>query len=190
MWVVKIGGSLGDDDSLKQWLKIAAHRAPGSTVVVPGGGGFADLVREAQLRWQFEDGIAHRMAILAMQQFAWQLIGIEPGLKLGVAVQGVKMWLTKGQNCIWLPDPDELDRHSVPATWQVTSDSLAAWLANRLNATGLLLIKSAVLPEGEIDWHALTEAGIIDEAFNRYRPASARVLCWHRSRFKDFLDLL
>ena len=49
MIVVKIGGSLGKADALRSWLAVLA-RGKGRVVVVPGGGAFADGVREEQRR--------------------------------------------------------------------------------------------------------------------------------------------
>ena len=72
--VVKIGGSLVETGRLREILAIVA-RAQRPTVIVPGGGPFADAVRNAQAEFGFSDEAAHRMAILAMHQTALLMHG-------------------------------------------------------------------------------------------------------------------
>jgi aspartokinase-like uncharacterized kinase len=47
----------------------------------------------------------------------------------------------------------------------VTSDSIALWLARRLGAPRLLLIKSASLTEGQASAEELVATGVLDRAF-------------------------
>jgi len=165
MWVVKLGGSLGQDPRLKSWLRFLA-RPGGCKVVVPGGGVFADQVRKSQSRWRFDDRIAHRMAVLAMQQYGWMLAGIEPAL---IPVTGAEAVRTQSRNrrlLLWLPDFDELERARIPNSWSVTSDSLAAWLAERLDAEGLVLVKAAPIVTQRID--RLQRQGVVDPSFHRW----------------------
>ena len=76
MIVVKLGGSLFDYSKLSEWLKILSEEGAGKVVIVPGGGPFADQVRDAQKRWKFNDQQAHKMALHAMDQFGIMLCGI------------------------------------------------------------------------------------------------------------------
>ena len=46
MWVVKIGGSLSHDPALREWLTQLWEVGGGRVVIVPGGGDFADTVRQ------------------------------------------------------------------------------------------------------------------------------------------------
>ena len=55
--VVKVGGSLAENDRIGGALDIIA-RASRRIVVVPGGGVFADAVRAAQNNYQFSDETA------------------------------------------------------------------------------------------------------------------------------------
>ena len=68
MWIVKLGGSLGRDPVLKEWLDTLVALGSGRVVIVPGGGGFAEEVRDQQELWRFDDLAAHNMAVLAMAQ--------------------------------------------------------------------------------------------------------------------------
>ena len=71
MWVVKLGGALERDGDLRAVLDTLAGAGAGRLVIVPGGGTFADLVRERQRNWRFDNGTAHAMAVLAMAQYGW-----------------------------------------------------------------------------------------------------------------------
>ena len=78
--VVKIGGSLWRSPLLARW--IAALRAfPGPLTIVPGGGPFADAVRAAQPTMGFSDRAAHKMAVLAMEQYGLALVDKFAGLE-------------------------------------------------------------------------------------------------------------
>lgn len=187
MWVVKLGGSLGRDPRLKSWLKFLAR--PGwCKVVVPGGGAFADQVRESQSRWRFDDRTAHRMAILAMQQYGWMLAGIQPALIPVSRAAVVRSRLRYRRPVLWLPDFDELERARIPNRWSVTSDSLAAWLARRLNADGVVLVKAAPIVTQRID--RLQRQGIVDAAFHRWLGDERRCRVFSVAdlpRFKDWI---
>lgn len=186
MWVVKLGGSLGEDEALKHWLETIARFSRGRVVIVPGGGRFADQVRNAQKRWQFSDHTAHAMAVLAMHQFGRMLNGLEPGLELAVGAESVKNALSQLQSCIWLPDLNELEHAGIPTRWEVTSDSLSAWLASQINADRLFLIKSAPKNQLDKDLPDLVKSGVMDGLFLHFAPSSAQIECWHRSQYGAF----
>ncbi len=185
MWVVKLGGSLGENETLRHWLKIIARFGQGRVVIVPGGGRFADQVREAQKRWRFSENIAHAMAVLAMHQFGWLLQGLEPGLQLAQGIESVRRILGQQQACIWLPALGELERAGIPASWEVTSDSLSAWLAGRLEAARLCLVKSAPQVR-RINITDLVASGVIDSHFLRFASSSVPMECWHWSQHDAF----
>ena len=115
-------------------------------MVVPGGGPFADQVRASQARWGFGEGPAHGMAILGMRQYGLMLAGLCPAFATATEPERLAGFLALGRPAVWLPDPEALAQaQELPASWSVTSDSLAAWLARRIGAR-LLLVKSAALP--------------------------------------------
>ena len=163
-WVVKLGGSLQGSPNLRRWLSvIAATAAP--VVIVPGGGPFADAVRLAQKRLKFSDAVAHHMALLAMEQFGRAIAGMAPGMRTGETLPSIRAGLRDRQALVWLPVRMVLGRPDIAENWDVTSDSLALWLAWRLRARGLLLVKSARLPKGPKSAVELSRRGIIDAAF-------------------------
>ncbi len=188
MWVVKLGGSLADDDSLPHWLKILCSKKEGRLVLVPGGGGFAKQVRESQLRWGFADRTAHHMAILAMHQMGLMLSDLASAMVPCKGLGGVIQAMGGDNVPVWLPDLAELDREGVPANWEVTSDSLAAWLAGKLEAQHLVLVKSAILPSQEPV--ILQRTGIVDAAFLSWLPPGLQFHCYHRDQFDLFAQSL
>ena len=155
--------------SLRAWLA-AAIEAPGhARIIVPGGGPFADAVRAAQPVLGFDDAAAHRMAILAMQQYAQALASLEPRLPL----LATEAELRASRAGIWLPWTLAGTTAELPASWSVTADSIAAWLAGRLGARGLALVKAATVPS-PTDPASLAVSGIVDDAFPAW---AARLTC-------------
>jgi 5-(aminomethyl)-3-furanmethanol phosphate kinase len=162
--VVKLGGSLAGDPSLAHWLHELALNGSTKFVVVPGGGPFADAVRAAQGRWGFSDEVAHAMAIGAMDQFGRMLCGIEVGSIPCSTLQQIEHARASGRLPVWLPGYLMTGEQRLPRNWDVTSDTIAAWLADALGAVGLLLVKSCDLPVDSGDAVALAAAGIVDPA--------------------------
>lgn len=145
MWVIKLGGSMLGAPELAHWLSLIAKYGDGKVVIVPGGGLFANSVREAQQISNASDEVAHQLALLAMDQFGLLLAGMNSELatassELELAERG---WQHRG--IVWLPSKMAMADSSIPQNWQVTSDSLAAWLANKLGAEHLILVKSKPL---------------------------------------------
>jgi aspartokinase-like uncharacterized kinase len=164
MIVIKLGGSLAESGALVSCLNTIEQAYTGGVVIVPGGGAFADQVRMAQRHWRFDDGTAHAMALLAMQQMALLFKGLKPDFSIAGSIAGVQAQLARQKTVIWSPDIVELDEAGVEASWDITSDSLAAWLAGMLSADELILVKSAMI-DASLGIDELVEHGIVDKAF-------------------------
>ncbi|EGW21098.1 amino acid kinase family protein [Methylobacter tundripaludum] len=163
--IIKLGGSLSRSDTLVNCLNAVEKNYQGrAVVVVPGGGGFADQVRLAQQQWQFDDTTAHHMALLAMQQMALMFKGLKPDFAIADTVAAIHDQLNRKKTVIWSPDIIELDNAGIEASWDITSDSLAAWLAKTVSATELILIKSAAI-DTSLSLQQLAEQNIVDKAF-------------------------
>jgi aspartokinase-like uncharacterized kinase len=187
MWILKLGGSLARAAELRDWL--AACRDPGIPigVVVPGGGPFADAVRAAQRETAFDDRIAHRMALLAMAQYGWMLHALEPRLVPASGLAAVRTALSAGRRVLWLPQADEACNAVLPQSWDLTSDSLALWLAAEIGAAGVALVKS-VAPRGEgRDAATLAADGYLDPCFAELLHATALRACWFAREEADAL---
>jgi aspartokinase-like uncharacterized kinase len=172
MWIVKLGGSMGRDPVLKEWLETLVELGSGRVVIVPGGGGFADEVREQQDLWRFGDLAAHNMAVLAMAQMALMMQGICPALALATSDADLRRTVQAARVPVWLPFEVLREQRDMLTNWGVSSDSLAAWLANRLNAEELLLVKACSI-EPSMDVARCVEAGIVDQEFARFTRNAA-----------------
>lgn len=168
--VVKLGGSLAGGPHVDGWLDVFSHCA-GQVVLVAGGGPFADAVRTAQPKLGFDDVAAHHMALLAMEQFGRALASLRPGFALAESAAAVTAALQAERVPVWAPLSMVSRAPDVAASWDVTSDSLAAWLAGRLGARRLLLIKHAT-PAGSADAADLAARGLVDPAFPDFLHAS------------------
>ena len=186
IWVIKLGGSLSHSSILKDWLDLILCQGQGRAVIVPGGGDFADQVRVAQQHWQFDDLYAHQMAVLAMQQMALLFQGLYSELDLAESPDQIKRLLKQGSVVIWSPKLSILNQAGIPANWNITSDSLSAWLAHTLSAATLTLVKSSAIPEN-CAISELIEKGIVDKAFNQYAKLSSyQVQVVNRSDIDSF----
>lgn len=172
MWVVKLGGSLCADASageaaaapLRDWLAMLAEAGAGRVVIVPGGGRFADAVREAQAQWHFDDLAAHNMALLAMAQTAHLLCALHPALQRCDREADIATALRHGRVPVWSPLEAQRDQADADTHWGVTSDSLALGLAQRLGAQRLVLVKSCAI-DPALTLAQLSERGIVDSEF-------------------------
>ncbi len=118
--VVKVGGSLCRDRGVLERLCDELNGAE-EILVVPGGGEFADTVRGIDREFGLGGEIAHKLAILAMQQ---------TGVLIGEFFKGEIF------DCATL-----LDDENLKANWDVTSDSIAAYVAMERGAERLILLK-------------------------------------------------
>jgi 5-(aminomethyl)-3-furanmethanol phosphate kinase len=168
MWVLKLGGSLFGNSVLNNWLSGISEHGKGRVVVVPGGGPFADAVRLAQKQTGFDDVNAHRMALLAMEQYAFMLAGMNQNFIPAKTKADIESVLATNRVPVWLPSDMALADVNISASWDMTSDSLAAWLGSQIGATGLLLVKSCVVPRGELNLEELARQHIVDPLFPRF----------------------
>ena len=104
------------------------------------------------------------MAILAMQQMALLIKGLKSNFSIAYSVTDILKQAAPQKIVIWSPDIVELDNAAIKASWDISSDSLAVWLAGRLSARELVLVKSALI-DNRLNLQQLTELGIIDQGF-------------------------
>jgi len=169
--VIKLGGSFAFSACLRDWIAAIAGCA-GRIVVVPGGGPFADQVRAAQSQMGFDDRAAHRMALLAMEQYGCAIKSLHDALLLANSVESIRRGLADDQVPVWLPTQMALGAVDIRQSWDVTSDSLAAWIAGKIGAERLLLVKHVELAQGTVRAVDLARRNIIDKAFANVLAAS------------------
>lgn len=190
--VAKVGGSLLDFPSLphvlRLWLEI---EPPLATVLIAGGGTLADAIREVDARCGLGEETSHWRCIEALSETAKLLAGLLPEAKLEVEglaslirrlssshVNDEETKIVDDSPTVIVFDLANFLRHEepqfpapLPHTWAVTSDSLAARLAQLLAAQELVLFKSASGKSYRTPAEA-TEAEYVDAYFPQ---AAARV---------------
>jgi 5-(aminomethyl)-3-furanmethanol phosphate kinase len=168
MWVVKVGGSLLGSPELERWLEIFVKFSDGKIIIVPGGGVFADAVREAQKISNISDAAAHKLALLAMDQYGHLLHSINPHLATAASELEIDERTWQHRAIVWLPSQMVLAEDSIPQNWDTTSDSIAAWLAQKMDATHLILLKSDRPENQKLSLKAISEDGLVDFAFQNF----------------------
>ncbi|MGB3646627.1 MAG: dihydroneopterin aldolase [Mesorhizobium sp.] len=166
--VVKLGGSTAGAAATGMWAD-ALSKATLPLVIVPGGGPFADQVRLAQPQMGFSDVAAHAMAILAMEQFAQIILDGRPRLAAACTVEQMQQAHDAGRIPVWMPTTLALAADIRPS-WDITSDSLAAWLAGRLDASALVLVKQSGDFSEQDTVESLSRRGIVDAALADMLP--------------------
>ncbi len=158
--VVKIGGSLMD--AVDPLIRLFKKRHL-SVLIVPGGGRFARQVRETGI----SGDAAHWMAIAAMEQMGWFIAskGVSTVTSLKVP-SGVEVLL-----------PYTLLRNTdpLPHSWDITSDTISAWIASSLSLPLILLKSIDGIRSGGIHQNLITEEVAtedVDPCFLRYVIAS------------------
>lgn len=172
--VLKLGGSLAENARLGEALALVA-RARRRVVVVPGGGPFADAVREAQAELGFSDAAAHEMALMAMHQMAAAMIDLAPRLVAADTRRAMICAWRARRIPVWLPMRLCARDKLIPRDWSVTSDGLAARLAERLGAE-VALLKSCAVPRG-VAPSTLARLEMVDPVFPAIVDRAS--LTWH-----------
>lgn len=169
--VVKVGGSLFDlpdlGPRLAAWLQALS---PAQVLLVPGGGALADVVRTLDRRFHLGDAVAHDLALRAMNLNAAFLAALL-GRKTG-NLPPIRDPHTGWSDALVCLDAHAFcSRDTLSASWETTSDSIAARAALVFDADELVLLKSVTLPE-PCDWDVAAAAGQVDPLF----PGLARRL--------------
>lgn len=172
--IVKIGGSLLDYEDLpKAWENWLARQPELPTVIVVGGGSLVDQVRSWNERYPLEEETAHWMCVRAMAITASLLYQRLPGTSLVQEWVDLKQQLAEEspfaprifsvESFLRSVEPG-LAGAPLPCSWDVTSDSIAARIAEVLAARELVLCKS-ISQDVDISWHEQARAGHVDAHF-------------------------
>ena len=177
MWVIKIGGSLQHAGDLPDFLTMLVEHAAGQAVIVPGGGDFADQVRHLQAEMDLDDITAHRMALRAMEEYGTFLTSCEPRLQPARSFNEISLLLAERKIPVWFPYDIVAENPSIPACWDVSSDTLSLWCAEQLRCRHLFILK-ATEPETK-DYSAwyLSHHGFLDRGFVDMTKRT-RVVSW------------
>jgi hypothetical protein len=128
--IIKVGGSLlAKGREIVQFLSDYAEKNAVFFIIIPGGGPFVEVIRELSERRAISDDAAHWMAVLAMHQYGFFLAEGKPAIPL---VESIEEARDAGHICIVLPYNILKADDSLPHTWDVTSDTIAAFIAHKL----------------------------------------------------------
>jgi hypothetical protein len=173
--VVKVGGSLLKGRRFPDEVAraLAAVRPRRRLLVVPGGGPFADTVRRLGGRIDLSDSANHWMALLAMDQVAYLMAEHLPGGQVVSTPGEIAEGLRAGHLPVLAPAHWLHEADALPHSWDVTSDSIAAWVAGRVGAGHLVLLKppgtrACFGSRGQV---LAVKNGIVDPYFPRALPA-------------------
>jgi aspartokinase-like uncharacterized kinase len=182
--VVKVGGGLlardSDLDDVLTEIGAAACRGT-ALLIVPGGGPFADAVRDVDRRIGLADDAAHWMAVLAMDQYAHLIASrLESGRVVAarddIAAARALAHIPVLAPSAWLRAVDPL-----PHSWDATSDSIAAWVAGQLGAARLVLVK----PAGTDVARGAPPSSIVDPCFADTLPPGVAAMVVAADRLDD-----
>jgi 5-(aminomethyl)-3-furanmethanol phosphate kinase len=180
--IVKVGGSLLQWPRLPQALLDWLSTQPRAVhVLVCGGGRLADWVRQADRDFGFAEMTSHWLCIEVLAVTSRLLAALLPDRRLVTTYANLCEWVHGVRPEIIVLDPREfLESHesqlagtALPHTWQATTDSITARLAEVLSADELVLLKSSDPPAADLA--ALTAAGYVDGHFPQAARQLARV---------------
>ena len=178
--VAKVGGSLLNwrhlPVALRRWL---SEQPPACTVLIAGGGGLADVIRQADQVHGLGEEAAHVLCIDALKVTARLLATLLKKLAQWTTWDELRSAASDDrlQACVVLEVSTFLSAaestaagHGLPHTWKVTSDSIVAAVACALTADELVLFKSCQPPEGapcasSPSLATLAAAGYVDPYF-------------------------
>jgi len=167
--VVKVGGGILDNvlefDGVLEAIAAAARRR--RLLIVPGGGPFADAVRAWDRRLTLPDSAAHWMAVLAMDQYAHLIAARVADAAIVATKDEVSSAIGVGLLPVLAPSRWLREEDPLPHSWDVTGDSIAAWVAGAVGAHRLVLVKPRGAPR-------LEQA--VDPYFSRALPAGVAAL--------------
>ena len=142
MIVVKFGGSLTLEKKTMRRLvnEIAKHSAK-RIIIVPGGGVFADTVRELDKAYGLPPREAHLMAILGMDQTGLLIASQSEKIRPTGSLKEIGRIFHEGKVPLILPSRILSRQKDLEFTWDVTGDSISAYLAGLLGSETLILLK-------------------------------------------------
>jgi aspartokinase-like uncharacterized kinase len=171
--VIKVGGSLlgwnGLAVALNSWM---GEQSPAVNVLVAGGGDFAEAIRRMDAAHGLGEEAAHWLCVDALAVTAPLLGAIG---NLPVVQRSEEFPVEMPSTCVFDPAPflhdveHRLFATPLPHRWSVTSDSIAARIAEYLSARELVLLKSC-LPEA-------TMTGYVDDYFSVAAANLSSVRC-------------
>ena len=178
MMVVKVGGSLFDDPKLAAklaaWLK---NQSETKILLVAGGGRFANAVREMDRIHKLGEEASHWAALASLAASAAVLKAMLVPYNLAKELEFI--------DCLAFARSDDDKPQSLPHTWRVTTDSIAARIAMTYGCQRLVLLKSLDVPN-DTTWEVAAKNGWVDDYFPTIAiPATFPI---ETLNFREWLD--
>ncbi len=183
--VYRVGGSLLSLADLGKRLKSlfelpvplvggSTGSAPAKKLVVVGGGAIADVVRNWDQVHRLGDADSHDLALRAMSFNARFVVTLLSDAELVAdRIEARDVWDRGGIVVLaaseFVDEEEKLTGEQLPRSWDVTSDSIAAYVALHWPADGLVLCKS-VPPVAVCDAGAAARNGHVDSYFAQLAP--------------------
>ena len=133
--VVKIGGSLFPDYA----IALAKKLKNTNSLIILGGGEFANLIRKYDESIHFSSGVTHNTAIECMDILSKLVNDKVNSAKLAYTLEEANNVSNKGFTPIFIVSEFLEKEDPFECSWDVTSDSIAAYIAHSLNAKLLIV---------------------------------------------------
>ncbi len=163
--IIKLGGSLFDLPDLGTRLEdfLEHHHFP-NPIFIPGGGPFADAVRELDHLHHLGDAASHEIGTHTLSLSSRFVASLSVRFVLTALPEEFDRCWTRQSIPIFDAAAMTLNHSPLPSSWDVTSDSIAAWICSLHPKSQLVLVKSVDLPKG-LSYRDATQAGLVDQYF-------------------------
>lgn len=142
--VIKVSGHLYKHfDKAEELFKILEDLVDKGVkiAIVPGGSVFADTVKEFQRAAKLDDDVAHWMAIKAMEIYGLFLSRLSRRISEAYSLEDALNALEKGLIPLIMPYKILRKHDELPHSWDVSSDSIAVYIAYLLKGDIVVLGK-------------------------------------------------
>jgi aspartokinase-like uncharacterized kinase len=180
---MKLGGSLLDFEglqaALREWLVLQPVAA---NVLIAGGGPLVEAIRDLDRRFGLGEEAAHWLSIRAMGVTARLATALWPEFKLVTVWASLREAIGSSPMPVVFDAEEFLRRHEpqepgvvLPRSWSVTSDSIAARIAEALPAGELVLLKSSLPDRSPISPAEAASLGYVDPSFPQIARSLRRI---------------
>ena len=198
MILFKLGGSLLNSGFMKIWIKFITNHFKGRAVIIPGGGLFANHIRAVQKDYNFENDIAHDMALYSMSQMGLLISSIDrinlhfcnTEHEIGSVIEDNKVPIIGSFDFL------KTRISSSNKNWSITSDSIALLISEELQLNTLLIVKSCLcsfidskIALNQIKVNKLVSLGILDTSFSlNFQNSRTKIFLFFRDQLPNASD--